>query len=140
MAKRSLSEMIDLFSHQFSQLESMTGRGVFKDLTMKQVYYFETLGQMNKPTYGEFAAKLGLSKPSVTAIVNKLIKGGYVQTAQDKDDKRSSRISLTRRGGEINKIHREMHGRFAQHIATVLDEEEQKAFASAMNKIIDSLL
>jgi DNA-binding MarR family transcriptional regulator len=132
--------MIDLFSHQFSQLESMTGRGVFKDLTMKQVYYLETLGQMDGPTYGMFATKLGLSKPSVTAIANKLIKGGYVQAAPDKDDKRSSRISLTRRGGEINKIHRDMHGRFAQHIATVLDEEEQRAFASALNKIIDSLL
>ncbi len=132
MAKRSLSEMIDLFSHQFSQLESMTGRGVFKDLTMKQVYYLETLGQMDKPTYSEFAARVKLSKPSVTAIVNKLIKGGYVQTAPDKDDKRASRISLTRRGHEINKIHRDMHGRFAQHIATVLDEEEQRAFANAI--------
>jgi DNA-binding MarR family transcriptional regulator len=140
MAKRSLSEMIDLFSHQFSQLESMTGRGVFKELTMKQVYYLETLGQMDGSTYSVFAARLGLSKPSVTAIVNKLIKGGYVRTTQDKDDKRASRISLTRRGQEINKIHQDMHGRFAQHIATVLDEKEQRAFASALNKIIDSLL
>lgn len=117
----------------------MTGRGVFKDLTMKQVYYIETLGQMNKPTYSEFASRLKLSKPSITAIVNKLIKGGYVLTTSDERDKRVSRILLTRHGREINRIHRDMHGRFAQHIATTLDENEQRAFASAMNKIIDSL-
>jgi len=137
--KRNLSEIIDLFSHQFAQLETMAEKGVFTDLTMKQVFYIETLGQMDRPTFTELAAKLGLSKPSVTAIVSKLTEKGYVHKIPDKEDKRSSRILLTRRGDEINRIHRDMHNAFAKHITTVLNEKEQHALADLFGKIIDSL-
>jgi MarR family transcriptional regulator, 2-MHQ and catechol-resistance regulon repressor len=139
MSKRSFSEMIDLFSHQFAQLETMAEKGAFTDLTMKQVFYIETLGQMDKPTFTELAGKLGLSKPSVTAIVGKLAKKGYVRTVPDKEDKRSSRILLTGSGNEINRIHRDMHDSFAKHITTVLNEKEQRLFADFLGRIIDSL-
>ena len=137
--KRDLSEMIDLLSHQFAQLETLAEKGAFTDLTMKQVFYIETLGQMDRPTFTELAGKLGLSKPSVTAIVGKLTEKGYVRKIPDKEDKRSSRILLTQRGDEINRIHRDMHNTFAKHITTVLNEKEQQAFARLFGKIIDSL-
>ena len=137
--KRDLSEMIDLLSHQFAQLETLAEKGAFTDLTMKQVFYIETLGQMDRPTFTELAGKLGLSKPSVTAIVGKLTEKGYVRKIPDKEDKRSSRILLTQRGDEINRIHRDMHNAFAKHITTVLNEKEQQAFARLFGKIIDSL-
>ena len=139
MPERDLSEMIELFSHQFAQMETMAEKGAFTDLTMKQVFYIETLGQMDTPTFTELAGKLGLSKPSVTAIVGKLAEKGYVRTVPDKEDKRSSRILLTRRGNEINRIHREMHEAFAKHLTTVLDEKEQRALGNLLGKIIDSL-
>lgn len=139
MTKRSLSEMIDLFSHQFAQLEAMAGKGPFAGLTMKQLFYIEALGQTDKPTFTELAGKLGLSKPSVTAIVGKLVEKGYVRTVPDKEDKRSSRILLTRRGDEINRIHRDMHDAFAKHITAVLNEKEQHALGDLLGKIIDSL-
>lgn len=138
--KHNLSEMIDLLSHQFAQLETMAEKGVFTDLTMKQVFYIETLGQMDRPTFTELAVKLGLSKPSVTAIVGKLTARGYVRTVPDKEDKRSSRILLTRSGDEINSIHQKMHNEFAKHLITVLNEKEQHALGNLLGKIIDSLL
>jgi DNA-binding MarR family transcriptional regulator len=139
MTKRSLSETIELFSRQFAKLETMAAKGAFADLTMKQVFYIETIGQMDRPTFTELAGKLGLSKPSVTAIVGKLTEKGYAHTVPDKKDKRSSRILLTRRGHDINGIHHEMHDAFAKHLAAVLNKKEQLVFGNLLNKIIDSL-
>ena len=139
MVKRSLPEMIGLFSNQFAQLETMAGKGAFADLTMKQLLYIETIGQMDRPTFTDLAGKLGLSKPSVTAIVGKLMEKGYAHTVKDKKDKRSSRILLTQRGDEINRVHHEMHAALAKHLTTVLNEKEQLVFGNLLNKVIDSL-
>jgi DNA-binding MarR family transcriptional regulator len=117
----------------------MAEKGVFTDLTMKQVFYIETLGQMDRPTFSELAGKLNLSKPSVTALVGKLAEKGYVQTVPDKEDKRSSRILLTSSGNEINRIHRGMHDEFAKRLTTVLDAKEQRALGNLLGKIIDSM-
>jgi DNA-binding MarR family transcriptional regulator len=139
MGKRNLSEMIELFSHQFARLETMAEQGAFSDLTMKQVFYLETIGKMDKPTFTELAVELGLSKPSVSAIVDKLMQKKYVQTHLDQNDKRSYRISLTRQGLALNRKHEAMHDGLAKHLTTVLNSEEQEALAGLLNKIIDSL-
>ncbi len=137
--KRSLSEIIGLFSHQFSRLEAMSAQGTFSDLTMKQVFYLETIGSMDKPTFTELAKKLGLSKPSISAIIDKLIQKNYVYKQVDPNDKRSFRIRLTRQGNELNRKHQAMHDGLAEHLTTVLNDEEQEKLTTILNKIINSL-
>jgi DNA-binding MarR family transcriptional regulator len=139
MPKRSLSEIIGLFSHQFAQFEAIASKGVFSDLTMKQVFYLETIGNMDKPTFTELAKKLGLSKPSISAIVDKLIQKNYLQKQLDPDDKRSYRICLTKQGIELNNKHQAMHDGLAEHLTNVLTEEEQEKLAMVLNKIVNSL-
>jgi DNA-binding MarR family transcriptional regulator len=139
MAKRSLAEIIGMFSRQFAQLEALSAQGTFSDLTMKQVFYLETIGSMDKPTFTELAAELGLSKPSVSAIIGKLIKNNYVQKQLDPNDKRSYRIRLTKRGNELNRKHQAMHDGLAEHLTTVLSQEEQENLTAILNKIINTL-
>ena len=114
-----LSEVIGTFSNQFAQLEALTARGVFSDLTMRQVSYLETLGKMNKPGITDLAGELRLSKPSVSLIVDKLCRKGYVHKKPDENDKRRFRVLLTSRGLELNKMHQSMHNRLAEHLTKV---------------------
>jgi DNA-binding MarR family transcriptional regulator len=139
MGKKNLSEMIGIFSNQFARLEAMAAHGAFSDLTMKQVYYLETIGKMDKPTFTELAVELGLSKPSISAIIGNLIKKKYVVKHLDPNDKRSYRISLTKQGIELNRKHQSMHEGLAKHLTTVLNTREQETLASLLNKISDSL-
>jgi DNA-binding MarR family transcriptional regulator len=134
-----LSEVIGTFSNQFAQLEALTARGVFSDLTMRQVSYLETLGKMNKPGITDLAGELRLSKPSVSLIVDKLCRKGYVHKKPDENDKRRFRVLLTSRGLELNKMHQSMHNRLAEHLTKVLSDIEQEMFVTLLDKVIQSL-
>ena len=41
---------------------------------MRQVLYLETIAQLEHPSFGELAEALEITRPSVTALVAKLIR------------------------------------------------------------------
>lgn len=46
----------------------------------------------------DVAAYLSITAPSATSLVNALVKAGYVERRADPNDKRTSRVYLTRQG------------------------------------------
>ena len=88
--------------------------------------YIDVIGEMEAPTYGELAHKLNLSKPAITAIVNKLIKQNLVYKDQSATDKRTFHIKLTKNGLEIFNSCRLAHNDLEKYISEKLTEEEYK--------------
>ena len=80
-------------------------KSILKDLKIDfslQHYMILKLLEGNKHLYvTEFADKLGITKSQMTALVDKLIKMGYVSRINDIDDRRKIYLSVTKSGREI---------------------------------------
>jgi DNA-binding MarR family transcriptional regulator len=59
-----------------------------------------TVAREGSPTHGEIAAHEGLSAPTITAVVDKLVALGHVERHTDARDRRVVRVQITPSGVE----------------------------------------
>lgn len=55
----------------------------------------------------ELAERAGVTKPSMSEVIDVLVRLGYVERVPDPDDRRATLIRRTERGWEINRIARD---------------------------------
>jgi len=133
----SLEQTIALVTQLIAEMEaSAFQRDGFAELSMRQVAYLETIARLEHPSFGELAEALGITRPSVTALVGKLMRTGYVQKVQDGEDRRSFHILLTQKGRQFTQIHQKMHQRVVQALIARLDEQEIEQLAALLNKAV----
>jgi DNA-binding MarR family transcriptional regulator len=136
----NLEKVIELASHLMAELEAQAFADErFAELSMRQMFYLNTIIHMGHPTFSDLAHELNVTKPSVTAIVGTLIAKGYVQKVQDNEDRRTYHIVLTPKAAEFNKIHAETHKRLADFLAAQLDENEVEQLARLLGKALPAV-
>ena len=134
-----IEQAIELISQLMGQMESEAfDQQGFSDLSLRQLLYLETIAQMDRPTSSELAAKLGVSKPSVSVITQKLIKMGYIGKTQSEVDRRVYRITLTARGEKLNEMHQNVHKMLAARLTENLNEREIAQMAQLVGKVVAS--
>ena len=106
-----------------------------QDLTTTQLNYLEIIGELDNPTLTELASAMGLTKPSVTIVVDRLAAKGLVRKVHSDIDRRSSHLHLTELGEQINKRHDYAHDYMIDLISKKLNENEVKSFTLLLNKI-----
>ncbi len=132
----ALEQMIEMITGLMAEQEALAfQREGFAELSMHQVSHLETIIRLGHPSFSELAAALGITKPSVTALVQKLILGGFVEKVQDPEDRRSFHIVLTGKGRRFTKIHQSMHRRIARALTAGLDEEEVGQLTRLLRKM-----
>ena len=94
-------------------------------------------GSLRPPyeTFGKFAEILKVAKPSVTEIVNKLIKLDVVEKTQCTKDKRIFYIKLTEKGRNIAQLPFLAEQRVVDIIVSVLDDDEIDTFIRIIKKL-----
>jgi len=105
-------------------------------ITVKQAGYLEAINALGNPNQVELAGKLGLSKPSVTAIVDKLVALGFVKKTQSDEDRRSFHLHLTEKGEKITRMHDEIHRRIADLLVKNLSKDDEKLLVELLNKVV----
>lgn len=80
----------------------------------------------------EIANKIHRDRSTVTALVNKLMRQGYVSSRKDPEDNRSTIIFLTQKGKELEPSFRE--------ISKKLNEIEYKGITSEEKEILQKIL
>jgi len=135
-----LFEVIDFISNSTKDnKEEVLSDDEFAKLTIKQYYNLDLISRMGNPTSTELAERLGITKPSVSAIVNKLIEKGYVRKEQSEDDQRSYHLHLSEKGKSLIEAEHKIYRAFALHIRTTLESEEQEQFVQILQKILKTL-
>ncbi|MBU3914161.1 MarR family transcriptional regulator [bacterium] len=133
----SLSDIVDALTRKIEEIEvSVMENSELKELTRRQIYYLDIINQIRNPTLGELARKLGLSKPSITMIVEKLVQAGYVIKVQCDEDRRISRIHMGEKGETIAKLHDDVHSRIEAFLTTSLSDLEVKQLIGILNKAV----
>jgi DNA-binding MarR family transcriptional regulator len=136
----SFDQLIDVLIRIFGELESKAlQESELSELSLKQMVYLESIARMEQPTFSDLARRLGVSKPSVTAIVSKLIEKGYVEKMQSAEDKRIFYILLTEKGHGLNKMHSNLHRQIANHFSSALEPSEINQLGLLLHKVILSI-
>lgn len=133
----SLEKAVDHFAQMVSQFEAMAVHETeLMSLSVRQMLYLEAVAQVGQPTFSELAGRLGVSKPSVTAIIGKLIQMGILEKVQSGEDRRVFFINLTEKGHQLAELHTNHHRRIARHFMQVLNEGEVAQLLQLLQKII----
>ncbi|MGE3271488.1 MAG: MarR family winged helix-turn-helix transcriptional regulator [Chloroflexota bacterium] len=112
------------------------------DLTMSQLKMMFVLSCAMGPTsdsglrVGEVARGLGVTLPTVTAVMDKLVERSLVRRDEDPLDRRQHVCRLTADGKAL--LHRLMAGRraFTNALMEYLDEDELAAFLGGMQVLM----
>jgi DNA-binding MarR family transcriptional regulator len=106
------------------------------ELKVKQFRYIEIIHQNEYLTFSRFAELLGITKPSITNIVNQLIKLECVRKTQCSRDGRKYYVELSEKGEKIAVFQHLTLKRMVKKIVVELTETELEIFISLLNKII----
>lgn len=126
-----------LLSASLQKREAISN-GDLPEVTFRQNYYLDVISRMHQPTCSELAERFRVSKPAVTAIVNKLVDMGYLRKIQCNDDRRVFYIMLSERGQRLMESNNAVAKEWAQHIESTLSPAELQKYSEFLEKVIAS--
>lgn len=93
-------------------------------------------GEMPKSQIAESIKK---DKSTVTTLINKLIKYGYVQTRKNPEDSRSILVSMTEKGLGLRPEVTVISERIFESLFTDINDDEREAFRNTLMKMIQNM-
>ena len=133
-----LTDIITMLTTKIAKIEEKTiTESRFSELTGKQMYYLEVISSLNNPNLSELATELNLSKPSITAIVDRFEERGFIRKVKSDEDRRVSHIHMAKRGKEIGKVHSKIHTRISDMFTSKLTDHESKSLINLLSKIVN---
>ncbi len=105
------------------------------DLQLSQIHYLRIIDRTIGLTFSRFAEILKVTKPSITEIVNKLIKVDCVRKVQSPDDGRIFFIELTEKGRNIAQVSTLAEQKLVDIILNKLKRSEIDLFVALVRKL-----
>lgn len=135
--QHSLVELIEIITRLIGDWEmKFIQKYAEEGFTVRQIEYIDVINKLGNPNLGEIARALKLSKPSVTAIVDRLAGKGYIQKFQSDEDRRSFHVHLSAKGRKLVEMHNETHERIAELFSSHLDSKDLKSLVALLNKVL----
>ena len=108
-------------------------------LSLSEMHMLESISKKKNEgvTVTDIAQDLDITLPSVTAMVKRLEKKGYITKAKSNEDARRVQIVLTNEGRRAEIAHRYYHRRMVRAITRDMNEQEKAAVLSGLGKMID---
>ena len=108
------------------------------ELKLKHFRYLEIIHKYDHLTFGRFAEVLQITKPSVTNIVNQLMRLEVVSKRQCTKDGRIYYVELSEKGRMIVQFKQLERQRLARKILGVLKEDEVRVFIRLIDRIVSA--
>lgn len=89
----------------------------------------------SKMTMKEIAAKINRTKPTVTVLVDKLEKLGYIKRELSNTDNRSTNVVLTKKGENFKTVFEKISKGLNEMLFKNLSEKEAKLLEELLQKI-----
>lgn len=104
-------------------------------LTYSELHTLKVVGSIKDAKVFEIADKIGVSRPSMSATVEKLEKKLYIFRDKDQSDRRAVIIRLTKKGLDANKEHEKLHHRIAEALLGKMNDEQQELMVKAFENL-----
>ena len=89
-------------------------------------------------TMAEIAEKIGKDKSTVTALVDKLVRLGYVIKEKDTHDTRVVYVALTHKGNELEPVFEEISSELLDVFYLAISEKEKAELTKVLTKIYNN--
>jgi len=135
--KYTLVELIEIITAIIGDIEVQFIKSLGDaGLTARQLAYLEAISRLGHPNFSELARELGLSKPSVTAIVEKFTALNYVERVTSDEDRRTAHIHLTKNGHELVAMHERTHANIAEIFSSNLGKKDLETLVELLNRVV----
>lgn len=130
IALRRIIRAVDLHSKKLMQISGLTG---------PQLMVLLAIGPEDAMTAGNLARSVSLSQGTVTSILDRMEKRGYVQRTRDQEDKRKVLISLSLEGREaLDAAPRPLQESFIEAFQG-LSDWEQNLLLSSLQRVAEMM-
>jgi DNA-binding MarR family transcriptional regulator len=136
MEKRLLSFVHTLDLTQKKILDELGESAGVNRLTINQFRYIDAIDALGEPTITAIAQRMGITKASVTAGINKLIRLGFVIKDHSITDKRVIHVRLTETGKRLVSARFQALKEYGELVTAALSEEETRQFEAVLAKIV----
>jgi len=124
---RKIIQAIDLHSRSLSKKFGLTG---------PQLVILETVSNHESISVTSLAKSISLSQATVTDIINRLVRNGYLIKRKSEKDKRQVRISLSEKGASVlDQAPPPLQETFIERFSN-LDDWEQLMILSAFERVV----
>lgn len=131
-----LVKIIEKMSHEIVQMEEAAKEQFnFKELTLTQMHYLETINQLLNPNLTELSSEMNLTKPTVKVAIDKLIQKELIYRVRSDEDRRSTHLHQTEKGKLINQMHDYAHRCLAELMIKYLEPAEKEQLVLLLDKI-----
>lgn len=128
-----LSEAIIEFYEKLFSWENEVARN--SGLSPQQNHTIEIVGSDSPIRMKPLAQKLSVTMGTLSVMINRLEKEGYVIREKDPKDKRGFNILLTEKGRIVYEEHHAYHQKLVEDIICLLEPGEVKQFLIILKKI-----
>ena len=109
-------------------------------LTTVETFCMETILALGRPTVNEFASFMSISSPNAAYKVNSLIKKGYINKVQSKEDRREYHLEVTQKYIDYYNISSNYMREVMDRIAARFSAEECRRLEEMLNIVSDELM
>jgi DNA-binding MarR family transcriptional regulator len=134
-----VERIVTLYREAGRALRSGDPSGWESGLTMPQVRVLYFLGRQGKASVGEVAAEMGVTQPSATETLEKLVRAGLVERATDTCDRRVVRNTLTPAGRETIDLPWEARRAALASALRDVSTSDREAIARGLELLCDAL-
>lgn len=134
--KQSLREWMDVFMHR-----SMRGWMTFAKSTGLSMPQFSILMQLHhKGSFGmsQISEKFDITAAAASQLTEKLVQGGYIERAEDPNDRRAKLIQLTPKGMDLIEAGIKERYRWMDEITSKLTAEEKGKVTEALTILTET--
>ena len=104
-------------------------------LPPSQIIAIVSIHERGKCRLGDLKKEMHVSAPTITGIINRLERDGYVRRITDRQDRRATNIVLTKKGITILKEFRGNIRKRWLHVLNKLPAETQEALTMTLRRI-----
>jgi len=139
-ARFIIDEYLVRMAENLPLIERLTlSTGPLKQLTPQETHTISLVGKLDCPRMSELARRGHVTLGTMTVMINKLVKKGFVRRMRDDSDRRVVRVSLTARGRKADAVHDQFHKDMIDRVLSALTKTEQRQMAKLIKKIATSL-
>jgi len=109
------------------------------NISITQLHYIDLIYHAEHPSLSDCAKILGVSKPSVTITIDKLVELGFVARIKSDADRRSSHLHLTQEGMKLAQIHDEFHHAYTYKMFGQLPDADIQILLSILGKVFNKI-
>lgn len=134
--KQSLREWMDVFMHR-----SMRGWMTFAKSTGLSMPQFSILMQLHHRGpcgMSEISERFDITAAAASQLTEKLVQGGYIERAEDPNDRRAKSIQLTPKGKELVEVGMTERYRWMDELVSKLSAEDKPKVVEALKVLTEA--